>query len=70
MIFGECPYCGGTVMFDVPEQTPRFRKETCEGCGKEYWEYYSRMDPQAYTTEGFEREFVVDEANRTITRRA
>jgi hypothetical protein len=42
----------------------------CEDCGKEYWEYYSRMDPRAYTTEEFEREFVVNETNKTITRRA
>jgi hypothetical protein len=69
MIFGDCPYedCDGTHALGVPDQTPKFGKEKCEKCGREYWLYYSRFEPTAYTLEQFAQKFRVDEANKTIT---
>lgn len=72
MIFGECPYCDYPAMIGVPDDIslPVFGLVTCDRCGKEFWERYSRWDPEAYTQEAFAEKFVVDEATRAITARA
>lgn len=69
MIFGDCPYegCKGTHALSVPERTPAFAKNACEKCGKEYWVYYSRWEPEAYTPEAFAKKFSVNEETRKIT---
>ncbi len=71
MIFGDCPYegCSGTHALGVPDRTPAFAKNTCEDCGREYWLYYSRLNPEAYTIEDFENKFEIDEENRSIKER-
>lgn len=71
MILGECPYedCDGHHMLGVPEVTPKFGKETCEKCGREYWMYYSRFEPEAYTPEQFAEKWSVDEETKVITQR-
>ena len=68
MNFGACPYCDKFIgMFEVPDETPAFAKVQCERCGKDVWYRFSRIDPQAWRIEDFEREFTVDEATHTIT---
>lgn len=69
MIFGECPYCENALTFDVPDRTPAFSHQTCDSCGKTFWEYHSRFDPSAYTEEAFALAFEIDEQTRTITER-
>lgn len=70
MIFGDCPYCdkdhGGCGMPDV---TPSFVPFNCESCGKKIWMLCSRVSSEAYTAEDFEKEYIVDEEKRTITKR-
>lgn len=70
MIFGDCPYenCKGTHALASPEVTPKFGKETCEECKRQFWLYYSRFEPKAYTLEDFAKEFKVDEETRHITK--
>lgn len=69
MIFGDCPYedCDGTHAIAGTEHTPAFSKETCDKCGRMYWMYHSRFEPQAYTPEDFAKKFVVDEETKNIT---
>jgi len=37
-------------------------RETCEGCGKDYWLRHSRWDPDAFPFDMVE----VDEENKTV----
>lgn len=64
MIFGDCPYCGESVMIGVPEELPlpAFGKVDCDHCGKWFWERISRIDPCAYKQE----DVVVDEDTMKI----
>lgn len=68
MIFGDCPYedCKGTHARGVPDITPRFAKHTCETCKREFWLYYSRFEPQAFTLEDFDKKYIADEETRII----
>ena len=51
----------------MPSGTPCWGKQRCERCGREFWEYYSRPEPQAFTLEQFEERFIVDdEATKQI----
>jgi hypothetical protein len=68
MNFGDCPYCDGFIgMLAMPERTPAWAKVECESCGKDVWYKFSRVDPEAWTVEAFEKRFIVDEENRGIT---
>jgi hypothetical protein len=69
MITGGCPYCDALVINYMPDRTPTAARRRCETCGKEYWMYYSRLDPTAYTLNGFAEEFVIDESTKSVTRR-
>lgn len=71
MIFGDCPYedCDSTHALGSPDHTPAFGKETCETCKREFWLYYSRFEPQAYTLEEFNKKFEVDEETKSIKER-
>lgn len=72
MQMGECPYegCDDFQMRILPDKPlPLFSKESCPGCGRVIWVYYSRVEPAAYTEDGFAKEFEVDEATRKITPR-
>jgi hypothetical protein len=69
MIIGECPYCDKPQMNCCPDVMPVFGKVTCQDCDEQYWLLYSRIDPIAYTREGFEREYIVDEEAKTIVDR-
>ena len=67
MIFGSCPYCDHPEVFHVGDQpTPHWGHETCDACGKTFWEKYSRFNPQSMTEEEFAKEHSVDWENRTI----
>ena len=67
MNFGDCPYCDDfTGFFKVPEKTPCYAKVKCESCGKEIWYRFSRIDPEAWTIEDFEKEFKIDEETRQV----
>ena len=71
MIFGDCPYCGndhGGV--GMPESTPCVGMFPCESCGNEIWMYFSRIMPEAYTKDDFDKEFTLNHATRTVERKA
>jgi hypothetical protein len=72
MIFGECPYddCGASFITFMAEQAPVFEKLKCEKCGRFFMEYHSRIEPIGYTMEDFNNEFEVDEATKSIKRKA
>ena len=72
MNFGECPYddCDAMLMFEVPDQSPKFGMVQCHQCRRKLWYLFSRLDPQAWTLDEFEKNFVVDEATKTVKRRA
>lgn len=72
MIFGECPYddCSEPFTTSMAEQTPVFEKLKCEKCGRQFMEYHSRIQPEGYTMEDFEKEFELDESTKSIKRRA
>ena len=64
MIVGECPYeCGGGHC--VPLSQPiSFTKHECETCGKTFWIKHSRIEPEAYTDEDFNKDFYIDDNGR------
>lgn len=66
MIFGACPYCDHSMMFDVPDKAPVLSHQTCDACGKTFWEFHSRVFPRAYTEEEFAAAFEIDEAAGTF----
>lgn len=62
MIFGDCPHCGEPFAISSPDKTPQMGKVTCEHCGKWFWEWYSRINPQAFLPDQVE----VDEIAKTV----
>ena len=78
-IIGECPHddCRHTEWRLLPENyeqpidrpLPLFSKETCDGCKRTLWVYYSRIDPKVYTEEGFNEKFEVNEETKSIKER-
>jgi len=70
MNFGDCPYCYDFIgFFEVPERTPAYSIVKCESCGKDIWYRFSRIDPQSWTIEDFEKEFIIDTENKKIVER-
>ena len=69
MIFGACPYCDHPMTFTVPDKTPALSRQTCDACGKPFWEYHSRVAPMAYTEDEFAAAFVLDEDAGTFRER-
>ncbi len=73
MQIGGCPYedCDDFQMRILPDKPlPIFSKETCPGCGRTIWLYYSRVDPKAYTEADFAKDWQVDEETKNIKPRA
>lgn len=66
MIFGDCPYDGCSGFHAIPCLAPGWTKEKCETCGREFWLRHSRIDPEAYTLEGFAQKYAVDEIKKQI----
>lgn len=68
MIFGDCPYtdCDDCHMIECADVVG-WSRETCDGCGREWWLHHSRVNPEALTPEEFAREWVIDEATHTIS---
>lgn len=76
MISGSCPYpdCDGPLLLASPDQTeeqgiPMWQQHECGTCYRVIWTYHSRLDPKSYTEPNFLAEYIVDEGNKTITRR-
>ncbi|UOF76909.1 hypothetical protein [Bacteriophage sp.] len=70
MIYGDCPYCDAPMdnpIVDGP--LPCFQKLESECCGNVVWLKHSRIDPEAFTEEGFAKEYVIDHKAKTITKR-
>jgi hypothetical protein len=67
VIIGECPYCREIETAACAPQCPAFSRETCESCGKQYWLYHSRLTPNRYSDEDFNRLFTVNHDTKTIT---
>lgn len=67
MIVGTCIHCSEPFMLEVPEQTPVFRRHTCDACQQPMWTKISRVDPVSWTEEAFLREHEIDHATRRIT---
>jgi hypothetical protein len=57
MQIGDCPHCGAVMIYQTPDQTPVFSRVECDTCLKPVWLYLSRLDPMAYTQEGFEQDW-------------
>ena len=72
MQIGDCPYedCNALMTAAMPDQTPCFGKYECEECGRVVWLHHSRLNPEAYTEEGFHAYFDLNEETRSITKRA
>ena len=69
---GECPYadCDDYQLRLLPDVAlPKFSKEKCPGCNRMIWLFYSRVEPQAFTPEEFEREYILDEDTKSVKRR-
>jgi hypothetical protein len=72
-IIGDCPHddCRHTEWRLLPDKPlPLFSKETCKGCGRTLWVYYSRVDPKVYPEDAFNERFEVDEQKKSIKARA
>ena len=71
MIFGNCPYddCDAFMSNSMCDEPPKFQKLTCEACGRVVWLYHSRIEPVAYTEEGFLEEYEVDEKTKILKKR-
>jgi hypothetical protein len=71
MIFGTCPYkdCSEPFTTLMVEQTPIFEKLKCEKCGRYFMEYHSRVQPEGYTMEDFNKKFEIDESTKSIKRK-
>jgi antitoxin component HigA of HigAB toxin-antitoxin module len=70
MIIGDCPYCNASMSNPVADlPLPRWEKLTAECCRKTVWLFHSRVNPKAYTEEGFAKDFDIDEATKSIKRR-
>lgn len=65
MIIGECPNCEAQIINSYGGPGV-FHKGTCESCKKPYWLQHSSIDPVAWTEEGFNAHFEIDEASKTI----
>lgn len=69
MIIGNYPCCNGTLTIAVPEKTPVWFSEECPHCGVAVWHRVSRVDPELWTVEEFEKIFDIDREARVITRK-
>jgi len=72
MQIGKCPYddCDDEQMRMLPDgPLPVLGKEECPGCSRTIWVYYSRVEPQAFTQEDFEKVFTITD-DRKVTRKA
>jgi hypothetical protein len=67
-IIGTYPCCGAELWFGLPDaQLPRFAKHNCEECGATVWTWLTRLNPQTWTEESFDKIFKVDYENKSIT---
>jgi len=70
MNFGDCPYCDDFIgLLAIPEKTPAYAKVKCDSCGKEVWYKFSRIDPESWTIEDFEKEFDIDDVSHKIVKK-
>ena len=70
MIIGECPYCDSPMVNELPdEELPIFEKLICKSCKETVWMKYSRVDSWAYTVDGFNEEYIIDENNKEIIKK-
>ena len=71
LFIGKCPYngCDETMWNAIADTVPCFQKTKCEKCSRVVWLYHSRIEPVAYTVEGFLERFAIDEETKVITPR-
>lgn len=71
MNFGDCPYddCSGRFFEPIPDRTPAWALLTCDTCARPVWYKFSRFDPEAYTLDDFNAEYIVDEETKSIRQR-
>ncbi len=71
MNFGDCPYegCDGFLSVVPPAglSLPAYLKLNCPECARLIWYEISRIDPKAWTEEGFMKNHVVDEVTKHVT---
>lgn len=72
MIFGECPYedCDEPFTTFMAECTPVFEKIKCEKCGRFFMELHSRIQPEGFTMDDFNKKYEVNEETKEIKERA
>ncbi len=66
MIFGEWPCCGAFSMVEIGP-VPCFERIICDECGAVVWLRHSRIDPEMWTDEDFQREYEVKD--KVVTKR-
>ncbi len=70
MNFGACPYCDKFMgLLRVPEITPAYAKVKCQSCGRDVWYRFSRIDPEAWRVEDFERVYAVGKLAHDVVRK-
>lgn len=74
MIVGECPYedCDEQLMTAFTHlnlELPKLCKITCDKCNREHWIKLTRIDPQRWTLEDFDKLYFVDEETKQIIER-
>ena len=68
MISAYCPYCDHSIWLSIGDRrTPFWGHIECDGCGKTFWEEYSRICPRALTEEAFAEVYEVNEETRAIS---
>ena len=71
MVIGSCVYddCNEPLMLLLPDvDLPVFAKHKCEGCGRDMWTKFSRVDPESWTPDGFNQAYSIDEETRQVSR--
>lgn len=68
MIFGECPYndCDEPICIACADRCPAYQRIVCKKCGRVFWEKHSRINPEAFTEEDFNKKYKIDEETREV----
>lgn len=74
MIIGECPYkdCDNILMTAFSHlnvECPKFVKVDCDKCLREHWLLVSRVNPDRFTLEEFDKKYEVDEETKSVSER-
>ena len=71
MFWGDCPYdgCDGKLELCFEGAIPDWYPTECPLCKRKVWYRCSRLNPVAWTEEGFNEKFIVNYKSKTIEER-